>query len=326
MSTVRFLVAFTTSFILVSVAPVSPYPQKEISNGIIRVKIYLPDAAKGYYRATRFDWSGVIPEIEYNGHSFCGQWFEKYDPLIHDAIMGPVEAFSPLNYDQATVGEHFITIGVGVLLKENNAPYSPFQYHKILNAGKWKVNTKRDGIELIHILNDPEFSYEYKKNLYLSKDKPELILFHQLKNTGRNIIETEVYDHNMFLFDHEQTGPQYTIEFPFSLVEKKEGQGLGDLVSIKNNQISVNRNFLKTEQAYTRLEGFNKTSEDYNIKIENHHSGAAVNISADRPISKLIFWACSTILCPEPYMQLKVNPGETVSWKISYKFYTCNIQ
>jgi ribosomal protein S17 len=326
MSIVRFLVAYATSFILLSVTPISPYPQKEISNGIVRVLIYLPDDAKGYYRATRFDWSGVTPEIEYNGHSFCGQWFEKYEPLIHDAIMGPVEAFSPLNYDQAMVGGHFITIGVGVLLKENNTPYSPYQYHKIVNAGRWKVNTKPDGIELVHVLNDPEFSYEYKKNIYLSKDKPELILFHQLKNTGRNTIETEVYDHNMFLFDHEQTGPQYSIEFPFSLVEKKEGQGLGDLVSIRKNKIIVNRKFLKTEQAYTRLEGYNTTSEDYNIKIENHHSGAAVNISADRPISKLIFWACSTILCPEPYMQLKVNPGETVSWKISYKFYTCNIQ
>jgi hypothetical protein len=179
---------------------------------------------------------------------------------------------------------------------------------------------------LVHTLNDPEFSYEYKKELYLSKDKPELILFHQLKNTGRNIIETEVYDHNMFMFDHELTGPQFTIEFPFSLIEKKEGQGLRDLVSVKKNQIVVNRNFSKTEQVYARLEGYNKTSEDYNIKIENHHTGAAINISADRPISKLIFWACSTILCPEPYMQLRVNPGETVSWKISYKFYTCNIQ
>ena len=326
MSSARFLFVYSASFILLSVAPFSPFPQKEISNGLIHALIYLPDATKGYYRATRFDWSGVIPELEYDGHSFCGLWFEKYDPLIHDAIMGPVEAFSPLNYDHAVAGGHFVTIGVGVLLKENNTPYSPYIYHKILNAGKWKINTKRDGIEMTHILDDPEYSYEYKKKLYLPKDKPELILFHQLKNTGHNTIETEVYDHNMFMFDHEQTGPQYTIEFPFSLSEIKEGRGLGNLVSIKENKIVVNRKFLKTEQAYTRLEGYGKTRVDYTIKIENHHSGAAVNISADQPISKLIFWACSTILCPEPYMQLRVNPGETVSWKISYKFYHCHIQ
>ena len=39
--------------------PAADPPQAEITNGQIRVKLYLPDARNGYYRATRFDWSGV---------------------------------------------------------------------------------------------------------------------------------------------------------------------------------------------------------------------------------------------------------------------------
>ena len=35
-------------------------PQVEITNGLIKARLYLPDANNGYYRATRFDWSGII--------------------------------------------------------------------------------------------------------------------------------------------------------------------------------------------------------------------------------------------------------------------------
>jgi hypothetical protein len=44
------------------------YPEAAISNGPISARLYLPDAAKGYYRGTRFDWSGVIYSLKYQGH------------------------------------------------------------------------------------------------------------------------------------------------------------------------------------------------------------------------------------------------------------------
>ena len=35
-------------------------PTAEISNGQLRALLYLPDAHLGFYRSTRFDWSGVV--------------------------------------------------------------------------------------------------------------------------------------------------------------------------------------------------------------------------------------------------------------------------
>src|SRR5712692_6966461 len=63
-----------------------PYPQASISNGNLRVAIYLPDRDKGYYRSTRFDWSGVISSLEYNGHNFYGPWFDQRDPSVRDFV------------------------------------------------------------------------------------------------------------------------------------------------------------------------------------------------------------------------------------------------
>ena len=95
------------------------FPQAEISNGSVRAKLYLPDARQGYYRATRFDWSGQIASLEFQGHNFFGQWFDRYDPKLHDSILGPVEEFLTngmgLGYKDVKAGESFVKIGVGVL-------------------------------------------------------------------------------------------------------------------------------------------------------------------------------------------------------------------
>src|SRR3954467_5882671 len=85
-------------------AAVTPFPEATISNSEIRARLYLPDPQAGYYRATRFDWSGVIASLEWHGHSFFGKWFDRYEAAIYDAITGPVEEFlsngAGLAYDE----------------------------------------------------------------------------------------------------------------------------------------------------------------------------------------------------------------------------------
>ncbi|MBS1604417.1 MAG: hypothetical protein JST42_17260, partial [Bacteroidetes bacterium] len=103
--------------------------------------LYLPDTAVGYYRATRFDWSGVMPVVEYKGHRFVTQWFPKYGPKIHDAILGPVESFSPVGYGVS--GDRFVQIGVGLLQRLDTMKYNPFRYYPIVDAGKWTVKRSR---------------------------------------------------------------------------------------------------------------------------------------------------------------------------------------
>ncbi len=321
-----YIIFCTMSILTVSTASINQFPRAEITNGLIRARLYLPDFKKGYYRATRFDWSGIISDLEYKGHTYCGQWFGKYDPLAHDAIMGPAESFSPLGYDDAKSVGSFVTIGVGVLYKPDESKYSPYHYYQILNPGKWKINSRQDKVEFIHILDDSAYSYEYKKTVQLVKNKPELVLEHSLKNTGQRVIETNVYDHNFFLFDLQPTGPGFVTSFPFNLsAENNESEKTG-IAKIKDNQILFLRELIKNEQVYAVLNGFSNSAKDYDIKIENHKTGAALRITCDQPISKLVFWASPTTLCPEPYIQMKMNPGETFSWKISYTFYTCNIQ
>ena len=88
------------------------FPKASISNGVIRAELMLPDAKKGSYRGTRFDWAGVISSLQFQGHEYFGRWYEHHDPNIHDAITGPVEEFrtndSGLGYDEAKPGVLFL--------------------------------------------------------------------------------------------------------------------------------------------------------------------------------------------------------------------------
>ena len=297
------------------------FPQTEISNGLIHAKIYLPDLHEGYYRGSRFDWSGNIASLDYNGHNYFGQWFSKYDPEIHDAIMGPVEEFTPLDYMATKPKGRFLKIGVGVLYKPDDKPYAFSRLYPVLNSGKWNVKSLSDQVQFIHEIHGIDYSYQYEKTLHLTQDKPELALTHILKNKGTRTIETSVYDHNFFVIDKHAIGPGFLIKFPFKLIG--EGQGFGELAEIRGNDILFMRNLVEEETIECcDLQGFESSAKDYDIRIENHITGAGVRIRCDQPLLKLAFWACSTTLCPEPYIKIKVNPGKEMRWKIAYTFYT----
>ena len=299
------------------------FPQTDISNGIVRARIYLPDTANGYYRSTRFDWSAVMPVLEYGGHSYFGQWFSRYSPTINDAIMGPVESFGPLGYEQAGAGGSFVVIGVGVLTRPDGSAYTPFKYYSIRNPGSWRIKSWRTGVRFRHILKGESVSYRYTKTVMLTKGKPELVIVHTLHNTGRLPIESDVFDHNFFVTDSQSIAPGFVLKFPFVLVAE-QARGLDNLAAIRGDSITILRPFGTGESVYAVLHGYGDTPADYDIRLENHLTGAAVRIRADRPFSRLVYWGSVKTLCPEPYIHISVAPGETFSWTIRYEFYTLN--
>ena len=316
-----YLIIGILSCLMISATQQEEFPEAEITNGLIRAHFYLPDSNKGYYRATRFDWSGVISSLEYEGHSFYGQWFENYSPTTHEAVMGPVEEFAPIGYSEATSGGNFLKIGVGMLAKPNESAYNSFKLYAIANPGKWKIKKKADQIQFVHQLDDPEYSYKYCKTIRMTKGKPELVLTHTLKNTGKKTIETTVYNHNFLVIDQQLTGPGYVVKFNENI--KGTGRGFGEIARIQDNELIFLRELKQGESIYSNgLQGLNNNAPDYNLSVENRTTGAGVRIRCDRPMLKLVFWASLKTVCPEPYIQIKVEPGKEFSWKISYEYYT----
>lgn len=315
------------------------YSHKEILNGILRAKIYLPDAEKGFYRGTRFDWAGVIGSLEYKGHEYFGPFFEKFDPSVSDVVIGnpieaginsaasgPVEEFvsgpdgAALGYKEAKPGESFCKIGVGSLRKIDNSPYSSYSNYPILSGGKRSLKSGRDWIEFTQDLEcGSGYGYTYHKTIRLAKNAPVMTIEHRLVNTGKRAIETQVYDHNFLTMNRQTTGPAISVSAPFSLEPTAK---LEHLAEIDGNRLTFPKAFQGSDTFYAEFKGFGKDAKDYEITVEDKKSGAGVVISGDQPLVHLGLWAVRTVVAPEPYIQIKVPVGQDVSWKYTYRFYT----
>jgi hypothetical protein len=314
---------FLLSIASAALSHAGDFPQAQITNGPIKAVILLPNAQEGYYRGTRFDWSGNIASLEYKGHNYFGKWFDKYDPKIHDAIMGPVEEFrtndSALGYDQAKAGGTFVKIGVGVLRKPDEPAYKFATPYQIVNGGKWTSRSSAGEVQFRHVLVDASgYAYVYQKTVRLVKGKPRMIIEHRLKNTGKLPIETSVYDHNFFVIDGQPSGPNFSVTFPFAV------QTVADVAKTavaKGNELTYVRELPAGESVFTELKGYGSTSKDYDIRVENTKEKVGAHITGDQPLSKLLFWSIRSTLCPEAYVSMKIDPGKTSEWKMTYDFY-----
>jgi hypothetical protein len=321
--------------------PAADYPETALSNGQIRAKVYLPDAQKGFYRSTRFDWSGVIGSLEYKGHDYYGPWWQKIDPKVYDfnyegedvvsapftAGVGPIEEFQTngraLGYDEAKPGETFIKIGVGVLRRPDAERYDHSKTYEVVDPGKWTVKkTGSDTIEFTHEVSDAasHYGYIYHKTIRLVKGKPEMLLEHSLRNTGTKPIETSVYDHNFMTLDKQAPGPDIVITVPFQIQARRPPNK--ELGEVRGNQLTYVKTLEGKDRMATQFTGFSDKPVDYDIRVENRKVGAGVRITADRPLSNVGYWSIKTVMAVEPYISMNIEPGGEFTWKLTYDYYT----
>lgn len=311
-------------------------PEAHLSNGVIQARVYLPDPQKGFYRSTRFDWSGAIASLEYEGHQYYGPWFTKVDPPVRDfvykgddivvgaqsAMVGPVEEFrTALGYATAKAGDTFVKIGVGVLRKPDDSRYSGYANYPIVDSGKWAVHTSPDAVESTQDVMDPAsgYGYKYQKTVKLTAGKPELIIQHRLENTGRLPIDTRQYNHNFLVLDRRPTGPDVVISVPFNI--KMDGPSDVALAEIQGNRIHYTKTLQDQDRVFFGMQGFSAEPKDYDIRIENRAAGAGVRVTSDRPLANLSLWSIRSVVSMEPDIDVKLTPGASMDWQYVYSYY-----
>ena len=310
-------------------------PSADISNGLIHAKIYLPDATHGFYQGTRFDWAGVIFSLQANGHDYYGPWFNRTDPAVHDfvyrgsdivagacsATAGPVDEFAAVGYDEAKGGGTFLKIGVGLLRKPDDAKYDNYRLYEIANGGRWNVEKHADEVRFTQTLQDEHsgYSYTYVKTVRLLQGKAEMLLSRSLKNTGRKAIDTDVYNHNFLVLDHQPTGPDFTITLPFAIQSTKPPQS--DLAQIKGRQIVYSKKLEGHDTVTTPLEGHSQAAKDNNARIENVSLDAGIAWHSDRPLLRASLWSIRSVIAVEPFIKVAVEPGAEFTWQTTYDYY-----
>lgn len=299
------------------------YPSARIANGLITADLYLPDPEKGSYRGTRFDWSGIIRRLTYQDHDYFGQWYDKHDPLVHDAITGPVNIFDnagpAIGYAEAKPEETFVRIGVGRVEKPSEPSYRETHTYKVVDPGTWSIQKRENSIQFTQDLPERNgYGYLYSKTVSLVPGKAEMVLSQELKNTGRKPIDTDVFNHGFFQIDREPAGPGLEWTFPF---EPHSSKDFGGMAEIRGHRIVYLRELQAGERVLAPLEGYGPTAQDHRFAVENRKTGAGVRVAGDRPITKLTFWSRRMAYSPEASIHLHIAAGQTEKWETRYEFY-----
>ncbi len=332
-------VVLGTSLTIASGLPaVAGAPEVLLTNAQLRVRLYLPDAATGFYRGTRFDWSGVIGSLEYAGHEFYPLWFQRTDPAVHDfiydgtdivagpctAITGPAEEFTangqPLGFEEAKPGGTFVKIGVGVLRRPDARGYDPYRLYPVVDGGRWSVKSRADAVEFSQAVSDAGtgYGYEYRKIVSLEGNEARLRIDHVLRNTGRRVIDTSVYNHNFLYLDRRAPGPGLVLTVPFPM--RAEPALDPATAEIRGRQLFLKKTLAGEERVYTVITGFGAEAADYDFRVEDQEAGVGVRITGDRPLARVALWAIRAPHSIEPFVHMRIEPGAEFTWALRYEY------
>jgi hypothetical protein len=306
-------------------------PHKDISNGIVSAKIYLP-GDNGFYRGTRFDRAGVVAHATYKGTDYGQYWFSSYSPLVHDfawrnhqvtvstasGAAGPAEEFTQIGFDEAGMGGKFLKVGIGILKRDTDT-YDFVHTYPVVNGGTRRVSATKTSVKLTQDLNDKDtgWGYHYVKTVRLVPGKPEMVISHVLTNTGKKPIDTSVYCHNFLSLS--PGNEHIALTAPFNLVADKPLAP--DAAQISGHTLKYLRPVKEGESVTSPISGFGSGVGDYDFKVENTATGFGQRIRANQPLARINFWSIRTIFSWEPYIAISLKPGETKRWTYTYDYF-----
>ena len=289
--------------------PTAEPPRHVLEGSGVKLTIDLPDPMTGYYRGTRFDWSGIVATAEVGGHTVFGYWKSTHDAANHDDVPGTAEEFGhdePLNYAAAPIGGTFVKIGVGELVKPAEPKYRFSRNYTIAKAGTWQVATGERFVEFRQELTHSSgYGYRYTKRVELSPNG--FTIRRTLTNTGTKAIDTDHYGHHFLTVDGDPIGPNYTLRFAFP-PRATVPEGFRDIAAIRGDRF-VFLKPLTVGYVQSQIEGFSERIADNQVTIEHAASKLALKIINDQPMLKLNVWSVTTTLCPEPFVRVQVEPG-----------------
>jgi len=189
--------------------------------------------------------------------------------------------------------------------------------YKMIRPGEWRVNHGPDWVRFDQELTgDRGWAYRYRKDLRLHPDRPELTITHRLENIGQKTIDIDHYLHNFTLIDSTPYGPKYAVEFPFSA---KEPIPINGLAHFRGSRVQVDAPLGSKALWAPLFEGPGSVA-DHGATVRNNETGAWVRFAGDTPITKMVFWAVERAVCPEPFIQIVLAPGESKTWSTRYEY------
>jgi hypothetical protein len=287
----------------------------------LEVEIGRPGSA---YHGTRFDWSGFITQVTLllNGgagrHTFCVP--ESYHPSTGTGGIGLCGEFGidqPVGYDDARPGELFPKMGIGLLHRPDDGPYSFSRPYQIAEAFPVEVEEGPDQASFsVAPLDCRGYAARLAKTVRVQENRLEIA--YRLENTGQKPLVTHEYLHNFVGIDRQLLGTEYRLRLPYPVrFDPQAAVGMETAV-IQGHEIGFS--VTPHKALYIRPLGFGLSAEpQWEMRLQS--SGVGLRESDDFNPVRVAVWGTDHVLSPEIFVGIALQPGETQTWTRQFEFF-----
>lgn len=299
-------------FLEASVKPVHP-GSRMLSSWDLAIEVMDPNATERYNTGVRFTPVAAVIRAVAGGREYL-MHTAKPDP--QESVAGLFGEFdletSPPGFEEAGIGEPFVKIGVGALIK-SEAIYRFYVHHKIAALARTVVDWKTDSASFVQTLA-PVNGYGYKLQVKVAVSGRTLTMDWSLTNTGTKPWVTEHYLHNSFAFDNDGLKPGTVVVFPFDFETK----------GLDAEQVRVGREIrlaVESPKQVNIVIGYPAGYVGPNaLRVWSPTTGLTIDCTTSIPGAWINLHASSLYVCPEQFILIRLQPGQSLAWQRTYIF------
>lgn len=283
-----------------------------------RIEIHF-DLPQEHYQASRFDWTGKIQQVLFEGTPLSVT--EKNDPNADEHLFGKgfYNEFgidTALGFEEADIGDWFHKIGIGLLRKSEN----DYFFHKDfeIKPAEFSIASFPDRIEISCV---SEFVNGYTYRLYKKIELLEdgFLISYQLTNTGEKEIITDEYIHNFLALSSDQKNVNHSLKFPFPVsMEIRSG-------NLNPGKAELGHDYLHLHQSPEKEFFYDNLSNSEKVAgkwiLTDHNKNIGLSETTDFEVSKINLWGSAHVISPELFHHIRVAPGASAKWSRRYDIF-----
>jgi hypothetical protein len=220
---------------------------------------------------------------------------------------------TPIGFASTPVGENFPKLGVGLLHRADDKPYSFFRPYPITPfAMRWEAQAER----AVTIVTEPApcrgYAVRLRKEFVVEANR--LDIRYRLENVGERPVATEEYTHNFLALNGAGIGPGYELETSFPLQFAALPEPLRQLAPGRLGFAAA-----PVKAFYGRIESPGAGANAW-WRLTHTPGSAWVRETLDAPLAPFALWGVSHTMSPEAFVQIDLAPGQTLTWQRRYEF------
>jgi hypothetical protein len=276
-----------------------------LSHGALRVEIETATDLLTAEFGPRFDRTAVVRSVTVDGVELLGPWgLPDEFGLYGDGVLG---------YQSAAIGDAFVKIGIGTLLRDTPSDYHFSHAYPVREL--FPVEVEADSLRL-EVRQQSEATlphrYDYSKTFTVSEHNG-LTIRYRLTNTGDSAWSFEHYNHHWFRLQDAEIGPGYRSVTGFALPEAETK------FLLEPHSLRLAAPLGPAEAAWygSDIDGASSAENTFELSVD---AVKIVRYEGSFPPARFALYAAETGFCPEVFKRASLQPGETASWSATYRF------